>query len=253
MQGYSREDFSNLFTTLLNSHAIAAGFGSTDNPLTLELDEYEKSVFLTLAQEEFTLDLYNGKAGLGGPYEKDEETRRYLANLVCDAELTPIANTTGKPLGVDSKSKFFTLPDDPEVWTIVYEKAYIEGSNTCKDGTYIDVVPVRHNEYNRLRKNPFRGPNSRRALRFDLFNATAQKEVIEIVSTYPITKYYLRYLKKPEPIILIGLPDGLTIEGEPNAKDCKMHPALHKRILERAVVLALQYKGIRTNENSNAS
>lgn len=253
MQGYSREDFSNLFTTLLNSHAMAAGFGSTDNPYTLELDEYEKSVFLTLSQEDIVLDLYNGNSGLGGPYEKDEETRRYLANLVCDAELEPIETTTGVPLGVDSKSKFFTLPDNPGVWTIVYEKALIVDPNTCKDGSYIDVVPVRHNEYNRLRKNPFRGPNSRRALRFDLFNATDQKDVVEIVSTYTIFRYYLRYLKKPEPIILTDLEDGVTIEDKGTASDCKMHPALHKRILERAVELALQHKGIRNSENRNAS
>ena len=47
------EEFSNEFDTLLNSYG--------ENPSTIELDEYEKSVFLTKAQEEIVIDLYSGK------------------------------------------------------------------------------------------------------------------------------------------------------------------------------------------------
>ena len=52
------QEFSHQFDTLLNSHAVAAGFVKADSPATIELDEYEKSLFLTNSQEEIALSLY---------------------------------------------------------------------------------------------------------------------------------------------------------------------------------------------------
>ena len=52
------EEFSNEFDTLLNSYAISPDkYGMENSPLTIELDEYEKSVFLTKAQEDIFLGL----------------------------------------------------------------------------------------------------------------------------------------------------------------------------------------------------
>ena len=45
----------------------------------------------------------------------------------------------------------------------------------------------------------------------------------------------MRYIKKPEPIILCDLEDGLTIDGESEAKTCKLNEHLHQAILEEAV------------------
>ena len=44
------------------------------------LDEYEKSVFLTQAQEEIVTQLYNGTLGDG--FESTEQNREYLSNLI---------------------------------------------------------------------------------------------------------------------------------------------------------------------------
>ena len=74
------EEFSNEFDTLLNSHYTVEEFGKVPN--TIELDEYEKSVFLTKAQEEIVIDLYNGKNQFGDSFEKTEEIRRYLSDLI---------------------------------------------------------------------------------------------------------------------------------------------------------------------------
>ena len=54
----------------------------------------------------------------------------------------------------------------------------------------------------------------------------------------------LKYLAKPSPIILEDLPDGLKIEGENKKSECKLNSILHRIILERAVILALQSRGI---------
>jgi len=75
-------------------------------------------------------------------FENTEERRRYLSNLVREASLTPITTTNGNVLGMESNSKFFTLPED--LWFITYEA--IKVSNTCnKDCAYtnfLEVVPI---------------------------------------------------------------------------------------------------------------
>ncbi len=74
------EDFSNGFDTLLNSNSKRDGFGTSD--ADIRLDEYEKSLFLTEAQETYVISLYNGRNSSGESFEQTEELRRYLAPLI---------------------------------------------------------------------------------------------------------------------------------------------------------------------------
>ena len=234
------EEFSNSFDTLLNSFARTAQFGDATNKADVSLDEYEKSVFLTRYQEELALSLYNGKNPLGEGFEQTEEIRRYLSNLIKEAELTPIATSDGKPLGIESNSKFFTLPAD--LWFITYEGVIISDGK-CENTTSMDVYPVRQDEYHKIKKNPFRGANDRRALRLDLSEGN-----VEIISKYTVTKYYLRYLRKLKPIVLQNFTnEGVSVDGVSVATDCELPSFLHQRILEGAVMLALRSKGININ------
>lgn len=233
------QDFSNGFDTLLFSYIGRAMFGENASKGTLHLDEYEKSLFLTRYQEEFVLSLYNGRNSSGRSFEETEELRRSLSPLVGDTTLDPIEE--GYYTGVDSNSKFFDLPDD--LWFITYEAVNLENPK-CEGNVSMEVVPVTQDEYNRLRKNPFRGPNDRRALRLDLSDG-----IVEIVSKYNISSYYLRYLKRLSPIILEDLPDGLTINEEHCASECVLPEFLHQRILDGAVSMALQMRGYYVNEN----
>ena len=68
------EEFSNEFDTLLNSYSTIEAFGKT--PSTVELDEYEKSVFLTNAREEVVRGVEKGKNRVGDGLEGTEEIRR---------------------------------------------------------------------------------------------------------------------------------------------------------------------------------
>lgn len=238
----TREEFSNSFDTLLNSFANAAQFGNTNAKADIVLNEFEKSVFLTRYQEELALSLYNGKNPFGEGFEQTEELRRYLSNLIKEAELNPIATSDGKPLGIESSSKFFTLPAD--LWFITYEGVIISDGK-CDNTTSIDVYPVRQDEYHKIKKNPFRGANDRRALRLDLSEGN-----VEIVSKYTVTKYYLRYLRKLKPIVLQDFTDeGVSVDGVSTPTDCELPSFLHQRILEGAVILALRSKGINISEN----
>lgn len=230
------QEFSNQFDTLLNSFNASAIFGEGASRQTVTLDEYEKSLFLTKAEEEMVVAFYSGRNPYGESFESVEEMRRYLAVLVKEKNLSPITNTNGIPLGITSTSKFFTLPED--LWFITYEAAAVENSRCPGKKNILKVYPTKQDEYQSIKDNPFRGANGRRALRLDLSEGN-----VEIVCKYPVMAYYVRYLNKLSPIILTDLPDDLSIEETNTATECQVHKSLHQRILERAVALALQSKG----------
>lgn len=235
-------EFSDSFDTLLNSYNTQAQFGNEASKREITLDEYEKSVFLTKAQEELVLSLYTGKNSYSDSFESSEEVRRYLANLVEEVKLKPITNTQGIPLGVTSTSKFFTLPED--LWFITLETVAVSDSR-CPSRT-LKVYPTKQDEYLSIRDNPFRGANDRRALRLDLSEGN-----VEIICKYTVSEYYVRYVAKLYPIVLTDLPDGLSINGVDYQMECTLHEALHQKILERAVTLALQSKGYNIQKENN--
>ena len=239
----SRDEFSNQFDILVSSYRRFRNFDDKEPFDTIEFDEYEKSLYLTKSQEELVRSLYTGRNSSLQSFEETEELRRYLSELVVEAELEPITNISGNPIGIESKSKFFTLP--PDLWFITYESVHLE-KGKCDSHSSMQVVPVRQDEYHKIKKNPFRGPNDRRALRLDL-----SEGVVEIVCKYEVDSYYIRYIKRLRPIVLEDLPNGLTINDENEATDCEVHEGLHQRILEFAVEMALRSKGIYSNNNNN--
>lgn len=235
------QEFSDAFDTLVSSYRRFKDFDNKEILDSIEFNEYEKSYFLTKAQDELVIALYNGRNVSGESFESTEELRRYLSNLVKEARLQPITNTSGLVIGIGSNSKFFTLPQD--LWYITYEAVDIDGAR-CSALSPMDVYPVTQDDYNKTKRNPFRGANDRRALRLDLSDG-----VIEIVCKYIVKDYYVRYLRKPNPIVLVNMPNNLTIDGVGKKSECELHEALHQRILERAVTEALQSKITNNNDN----
>lgn len=223
------EEFSNEFDVLLNSYAAnnPSGIGQG---LT-QLDEYEKSILLTEAQESIVRDLYNGKL-TGEGFESTEEQRRNLDSLINTLELT--SKDIPKPKMSDN-SKFFQLPSD--VWFITYESVLLSDESLgCKNNTRADVIPIRQDEYHIIKNNPFRGPSDKRVLRIDTGSS-----VIELISKYTIQSYFIKYLSKPKPIILQDITDeNLSINGETKRMECELNTVLHRTILERAVALAIK-------------
>ena len=223
------EEFSDEFDVLLNSYAannsLSAGQGLT------QLDEYEKSILLTEAQESIVRDLYNGKL-TGDGFESTDEQRRNLDSLVNTLELP--SEDISKPKMSDN-SKFFQLPSD--VWFITYESVLLSNESLgCKNNTRADVIPVRQDEYNSIKNNPFRGPSDKRVLRIDTGSS-----IVELISKYTIQSYFIKYLSKPKPIILQNIiNENLSINGETKRMGCELNTVLHRPILERAVSLAIK-------------
>lgn len=218
----TNKEFSDGFSTLLNS------FGVTPN---ITLDEYEKSTFLTNAQEQLIIDIYSGRNIIyGKSFEQTEEIRRYLSNLVETYETS--TKVTGK-LGLSQDSVFFEIPQD--TWFITYEVAFLKDSRLgCLDGIEASVVPLPQDDLYRAKDNPFRGPSKDRVLRLDI-----KSDLAELISKYNVDKYLMRYISQPTPIILVDLPDGLSINGVSTESECELNPVIHRAILERAVQLAI--------------
>ena len=191
------------------------------------LNEYEKSVFLTKAQEQIVTELYSGRNNTYSSFEETEEQRRYLHSLVKTATCTKHKTTLQNPfVTVSSNSTLYDLPED--VMFITYESARI---NTKE----IPVYPVAQDELSKIINNPFRGPSDNRVLRLDV-----NSNVVELISNSDISAYKVRYIRKPNPIILTDLEDDLSINGISEESECELDSSLHRTILDRAVTLALQ-------------
>lgn len=241
----TNQEFSNEFDTLVNSYRRFKDFDDREILDSIEFNEYEKSVFLTQAQEEVVINLYNGKNPYGDSFESTEELRRYLEGLVKtkkynESEKKDSITDIDK---ISNTSVFYTLPTD--IAFITYEQVVFKDDTLgCYNGSIADVYPITQDEYNRVRRNPFRGPTKYRVLRID----TGDNNV-ELISKYTIDTYLIKYLSKPSPIILEDLPNNLKIEGEFKETPCKLNGVLHYTILRRAVQMALTSKSINAKDD----
>ena len=221
-------EFSNEFDTLLNSYSTVAPYGG-EHKLDIILDEYEKSVFLTKAQEDIIIESYTGKNQFGESFERTEEIRKYLNELV---KTETLSEKLTEYVGLSDSSVFFKLPED--VWFITYESVILADERLgCSNGEEVIVIPVTQDEYYRIVNNPFRGPSKNKVVRLDI-----NDNIVEIVSYYTVDTYRVRYLSTPTPIILTDL-EGITINNIGDKTECKLNPAIHRAILERAVKLAI--------------
>lgn len=221
-------EFSNEFDTLLNSYRRFVNYDNKQPIDTVQFDEYEKSLFLTQAQEALIIGLYDGTAN-GDSFETSEKQRVYLQELVREQiiDVQPLAE------GVTNYSKLATLPED--IWFSIYEDIKFEDTTLgCMDNTRAIIKPVTHDTVYTFLRNPFKGSNKRRVLRLSISGAS-----VELISKYNITNYYVRYLTRPEPIILVDLTGSENnIGGRQLPNECKLNSSLHRAILEKAVSIA---------------
>lgn len=199
------EELSNEFDVIVNSY---------DNSQSLVFNEYEKSIYLTKAQEYIIKDLYRN-------YEGTEELNSYLKTLIKDKTYT-IEDSTNIEL------------DYPDNFLYIL-KEYANINTTCKSNSRVNVLPITQDEYNEVVENPFRGSKSK-VLRLE-------ENKIKLITDLPIVSYTMTYLSNPSPIILIDLPNGLTINNESEKSTIiETSESIHREILDKAVQLAIQSK-----------
>lgn len=217
------QELSSLFDTLLQPYITKDVLGEQN---TLAFDEYEKSIFLTKAQEQIVLELYQ-------ELEQSEEDRKYLSNLIKTGNYVPVGEQDENLINNTFKSYKVEMEDS--ILFMIYEQCTLRDENNCINNKIVSVVPTIHDDLDKVLKNPFKSPNSRKVIRLDFDNK------IELISKYNISNYKVRYLKRPNPIILVTLED-LNIDKKQEVSNGETNPILHERIVQRAVQLAVQSK-----------
>ena len=186
------------------------------------LTEYEKSVFLTQAQEAVILDLYKGT--LGDSFETTEEVTRYLSSLVKinypDDDDVKVLQVTKEGMNMSA----YILPED--VWFITYQSGRIKVGENTRD---VIVVPSKQDSLYKDLNNPFKGPNKNKIL------AISEEGSIILYSKYPINTFYIKYLKRPNPIVLED--SELEINGV-SEFNVEIPESLHNQVLIRAIQMA---------------
>lgn len=222
-------EFSNQFDVLYNNITSSQAPG---------LNEYEKSVFLTKAQNQLVNEYFNVRTdGFGGGFDGSQRRQYDFSSLVLTKQLT---EDTAVLLSekTDRRSRVFLFPDD----------YFLTVNETVYDSHYqYTVIPVSYAEYQKLMLKPYSYPVKRGVWRLltSVTTDTVPQSRAELIgrfySSSEALDYQLRYVKTLSPVILEDLSnygDGITILGKTAVTECKLPAECHEEILERAVTLA---------------
>lgn len=235
------EEFSQEFDILYNNISSNQAPGLT---------EYEKSVFLTKAQDEIIKNYFTGKPN-GNKYQEGiEDSAKRYSDFSCLITVAAIPIDATATNTIDSRGQIVKLPDD--LMISLNEKFEIK----INDGKVLDsyqVIPITLGEYQRLMSKPSGDPLKRQVWKL-MGNSSTGNGSIEIIPHWRDTKneknrLVIRYVRHPYPIILEDLASqDLTINGEENIygstltptsnEACELAKELHPEILQRAVELA---------------
>lgn len=259
-------EFSNEFDVLYNSITSNQAPG---------LDEYEKSVFLTKAQSEILREYFNSRVdGTNGGFDGSQKRQYDFSQLIKTATLTKDSSITTK---IDKRSSCYKFPTDYflSVNEIIADdkRQYSVVSISYSDYQRLMMKPYAYPPKNtawRLFTSTTTDTNTTGVItgKVDTTDSGTSNEADTKVSyadtttstkittiTIPVAEvigkfgtnptYQLRYVKKPNPIILIDLTnDDVSIEGSQTESECELPSQLHQEILERAVTLAkIAYQG----------
>lgn len=220
----TNEEFSNEFDILYNNVMSNAAPG---------LNEYEKSVFLTKAQDEI-VKAYFDKSTNKSQQGFDDTERRQIDFSMLMRLVKAEEGTTDISIHSGSNVKHYQKPTDillyiNEVLTVTRNEETIN----------LTVVPINYLDYNRLMSKPFKRPLKNQAWR--LIIDSSDTSIVEIVPgpNDTISSYIIRYIARPQPIILTDFTsEGVSLDGINTKQECKLDPILHHEILQRAVELA---------------
>lgn len=233
------------------------------------LDEYEKSVFLTKAQDEIVKNYFSEKSNkLQTGFDGSQKRQADFSMLMRSGSTEISSSNKGEFATVGFKIE---LPETTDkVFIIINEQVLkiqrtvttpsVEPGEPTSEPTVNDtlmgvrqIIPISYDEYTRLMSKPYQSPLKRQAWRiFSDGSANTSKRYMDIVLTPEDRKYLengtynymydIRFIKRPRPIILTNISDAveqdITIGGESTAQTCELDPILHEEILQRAVELA---------------
>lgn len=234
----TNQEFSNEFDVLYNNIMSNQAPG---------LDEYEKSVFLTKAQDEILKAYFDPRGNKFQQGFDDSQRRQIDFSKIVKRTTNTISNSTNFITTKNGTGSVY-LPND--ILMILNEQIDVLRHNEL---ITLQVIPISYDEYTRVMTKPYKRPTKWQAWKIQTMGVAQLVSIIDIVaSNIDVLKtYHLRYVKRPNPIILEALENvtiggfaGMNSNGElvtSNATfgiECELDPILHHEILQRAVELA---------------
>ena len=202
------------------------------------LNGYEKSVFLTKAENQLLPEFFNHRTDINGGFDGNEERQIDFNGLIVTESLSDI----GSPIDyvrIDPRSFIYRASNNVVFILNEFLDVVPIGSGITNTLT---VIPLSYIEYSRLMKKPYKYPPKGQAWRLLNGDNARNSKCVEIVAKDIAGNnltYRVRYVRKPKPIILEDLTDlGVSIEGLTSVTECELPEETHHKILERAVTLA---------------
>lgn len=235
----TQKEFSDQFDVLYNNITSNQAPG---------LNEYEKSVFLTKAQNELVKNYFNPKANKLQEGFDSNPKRQWDFSMLIDTYTVLLPEITyTNVLKLDPRGYVSNLP--PKCFLIINEAITSNNGNVIRQ-----VIPISYEEYTRLMSKPYKEPLKYQAWRL-MVTGTSGMPLVEIIlplkDRNPEVKwvYTIRYVKKPIPIILENFKDAfgedISLDGKDGSeleysegKCCELDSICHEEILQRAVELA---------------
>lgn len=218
----SVEEMDNMFEVLYNNITSNQAPG---------LNAYEKSVFLTKAQDEILKNYFNPKSKGNNTQDGFDANQKRQIDFSMLTTVETSSSFSASLFDGRTNTKSVSLPS--KMMMVINEMVTVNRNNSS---VLLQVIPIKFDEYSRLMSKPYKRPLKYQAWRL-INNATANKGDIVVGPSDTLTKYTVRYIRRPNPIIVSDL-DGLTIEGKSSTTECELDPILHEEILQRAVELA---------------
>lgn len=256
----TKEEMSNEFDILYNQ------VNSNQAP---GVDEYEKTVFLTKAQDDIIKMFFDPRGNKFQEGFDGSQKRQYdFSTIITHDTLKKIQGNTYDPRAIP-----FQFPED---FFLSINESIVEGGDDREDIVY-QIIPISYYDYSRLMQKPYQYPPKRSVWRLitnnisssGRTNSTPQNNntpidpdvdgtICEIIGKFvnPANiQYRMRYVKKPLPILLEDFSaSGLSINGHtgnPNSSSssydpdadaeggisCKLPIGVHHDIVQRAVEL----------------
>ena len=270
------QEFSNTFDTLLNSYNSQGMFGEQASKGEIVLDEYEKSVLLTQAQDIILKQYFEG-GGVNGGFDDSARRQVDFSNLITVEELTK--EDTPTITTYDERSIVYKTPAtntgteqapvyQAKVLYILNEKMVISTTvgEIITKRQYV-VVPINYKEYDRQMSKAYAQPLKKQAWRLFQDSGISGNSTIDLyseiipvegsITTGENPKYKIRYIRRPRPIVLTNLDfttqADLEIDGVKTVSECELNPILHMDILNKAIELAYTTRGGKSKTTEDKS
>jgi hypothetical protein len=223
-------------TTTEFSREFDIRFNFVNSNLAMSVNGYEKSVYLTRAQEEILSNYFNAK---GNKYGEgfDMSAKRHIdfSSITDTKDITTV------------KSGYTAFMNNGLVFEILDDILYVLNEKfnyTKSDDTTIktSVFPLEYSVAQRIMSKPYQSPPRRQSWRIVRGNVTGGHLVVEIIPKADIddTKaftYSVRYIKRPTPIVVETLTGGLSVNGVTAITECVLPAEIHDEVLARAIEL----------------